>query len=97
MMRAWMLPAGSQGFDELYLTKLPDPSPGPGEVLIAPRAWSINYRDFAVAQGKYFNGILPDPAIPMSDFAGEVVAVDEGVDGFRPGDRVQSVFFLDWL
>ena len=96
-MRAWMLPAGSQGFDELYMTELTDPSPGPGEVLIAPQAWSINYRDFAVAQGTYFNGILSEPAIPMSDAAGEVVAIGENVINVRPGDRVQSVFFLDWL
>ena len=50
-MRAWMLPAGSDGFDKLYLEELPDPAPGPGEVLIQMLAWSINYRDFAVAAG----------------------------------------------
>ena len=50
-MRAWMLPAGSDGFDKLYMEELPDPAPGPGEVLIQMQAWSINYRDFAVAAG----------------------------------------------
>ena len=78
-MRAWMLPAGSDGFDKLYLEDLPDPEPGPGEVLIAPKAWSINYRDFAVASGHYFGGALQQPAIPLSDGAGEVIAVGEGV------------------
>ena len=53
-MRAWMLPAGSDGFDKLYLEERPDPTPGPGEVLIQMLAWSINYRDFAVASGHYF-------------------------------------------
>jgi len=96
-MRAWMLPAGSEGFDQLYMEDLPDPVPGPGEVLIAPKAWSINYRDFAVAAGKYFGGALKAPAIPLSDGAGEVLAVGEGVTGLKPGDRVQGSFFLDWV
>lgn len=96
-MRAWMLPAKSDGFDKLYMEELSDPEPGAGEVLIAPRAWSINYRDFAVAAGKYFGGELKQPAIPLSDGAGEVVSVGEGVSAFKPGDTVQGSFFLDWV
>lgn len=96
-MRAWLLPAGSDGFDKLYQDTLPDPTPGPGEVLIAPKAWSINYRDFAVATGKYFGGALQKPTIPLSDGAGEVVAVGAGVTRFQPGDRVQGAFFTNWV
>ncbi len=96
-MRAWMLPAGSDGFDKLYAEDLPDPETGPGEVLIAPHAWSINYRDFAVASGHYFGGALQKPAIPLSDGAGEVLAVGAGVTSVKPGDRVQGSFFLDWV
>ena len=96
-MRAWLLPAGADGFDKLYCEELPDPAPGPGEVLIAPKAWSINYRDFAVASGKYFGGPITEPSIPLSDGAGEVVAVGEGVTDFAPGDAVQGSFFLDWV
>lgn len=95
-MRAWMLPAGSDGFDKLYLQELPDPTPGPGEVLVQMLAWSINYRDFAVAAGKYFGGALKAPAIPLSDGAGVVAAVGAGVTRFKEGDRVQSSFFTQW-
>ena len=95
-MRAWRLPAASDGFDKLALEELPDPTPGPGEVLIQVRACSINYRDFAVAAGKYFGGALKTPAIPLSDGAGQVVAVGAGVKRFREGDRVQSAFFQAW-
>src|SRR5688500_8439841 len=95
-MRAWMLPAGSDGFDKLTLEELPDPTPGPGEVLIQVHACSLNYRDFAVAAGKYFGGALKAPAIPLSDGAGQVIAVGGGGTRFEPGDRVQSAFFMQW-
>ncbi len=95
-MRAWRLPAGSDGFDKLALEELPDPTPGPGEVLIQVHACSINYRDFAVAAGKYFGGALKAPAVPLSDGAGQVVAVGAGVKRFKEGDRVQSSFFQAW-
>jgi NADPH:quinone reductase-like Zn-dependent oxidoreductase len=95
-MRAWRLPAGSDGFDKLTLEELPDPTPGPGEVLIRIRACSINYRDFAVAAGKYLGGALKAPAIPLSDGAGEVVGVGSEVTRFKEGDRVQGSFFTQW-
>ena len=95
-MRAWMLPAGSDGFDKLTLEELPDPTPGPGEVLIQVQACSLNYRDFAVAAGKYFGGALKAPAVPLSDGAGVVAAVGAGVTRFKEGDRVQGSFFTQW-
>jgi NADPH:quinone reductase-like Zn-dependent oxidoreductase len=39
---------------------------------------------------------VPDGRIPMSDGAGEVVAVGEGVTAFKPGDQVLSTFFPNW-
>jgi NADPH:quinone reductase-like Zn-dependent oxidoreductase len=95
-MRAWMLPAGSDGFDKLSIEELPDPVPGPGEVLIQVHACSLNYRDFAVAAGKYFGGALKAPAIPLSDGAGQVIAVGPNVKRFEIGDRVQGSFFQAW-
>jgi len=96
-MRAWLLPKDSDGFDKLYMDELPDPEPGPGQILIAPKAWSLNYRDFAVASGKYFGGAITEPSIPLSDGAGKVIAIGEGVKSVRVGDEVQSTFFQGWL
>jgi len=96
-MRAWLLPAGTDGFDKLDQDTLPDPEPGPGEVVVAPKAWSINYRDFVVASGKYMGGPLTRPGVPLSDGAGEVVAVGQGVTSVKVGDKVQSSFFPEWV
>ena len=74
---------------------LPDPGqPGPGQIRVRLRASSLNYHDFAVV-----TGMIPaaDGRIPMSDGAGEVVAVGVGVDAYAVGDLVVSTFFPQWL
>ena len=80
--------------DSLYIDQLPDcGDPGPGEIRVRLRASSLNFHDFAVV-----TGMLPAAAgrIPMSDGAGEVVAVGEGVSAYAPGDLVVSTFFTNW-
>ena len=68
------------------------PVPGAGEVLVRVRAVSINRRDLGVRDLSYpVNGA--DHFTPLSDAAGEVVAVGEGVTAWRVGDRVMSTFF----
>ena len=74
----------------------PMPEPGHGEVGIRVRATSLNYRDLLVAKGIYRGGLKPS-AIPLSDGAGEVVAVGLGVSRFKVGDRVAGTFFMGWL
>lgn len=95
-MRAWMLPADTTGPDQLQLREVDQPQPGPGEVLVRLRAWSLNYRDLMVAGGNYMGGPLPADAVPLSDGAGEIAGVGAGVTNFREGDRVQSSFFPHW-
>ena len=77
----------------LAIGERPQPSPAAGEVCVRVRASSLNYHDYAVA-----SGMLPvaDGRIPMSDGAGEVVAVGAGVERFKIGDRVMSTFFPNW-
>ncbi|MDP3460893.1 MAG: NAD(P)-dependent alcohol dehydrogenase [Hyphomonas sp.] len=81
------------GLGNLVIEDRPDPKPKAGEVLVRVRASSLNYHDFVVVLG----GIpTPDGRIPMSDGAGEVVAVGEGVTKWKAGDKVLSLFFPSW-
>jgi NADPH:quinone reductase-like Zn-dependent oxidoreductase len=82
------------GIDNLRHEAMPDPgAPGPGEIAVRIRASSLNYHDYIVVVG----GIpTPDGRIPMSDGAGEVTAVGEGVTEFKVGDSVVSTFFPAW-
>jgi NADPH:quinone reductase-like Zn-dependent oxidoreductase len=83
------------GLDKLEPAELPEPSsPGPGEIQVRIRASSLNYHDYVVVSGaaKFTDGL-----VPMSDGAGEVSAVGEGVNEFKPGDLVVSTFFTEWL
>lgn len=81
--------------EALEYVDLPEaPAPGPGEVTVAIKASSLNYHDYAVVKG-----MIPaaQGRIPMSDGAGEVTAVGDGVSEFAVGDAVVSTFFPDWL
>jgi NADPH:quinone reductase-like Zn-dependent oxidoreductase len=82
------------GLDRLRLDSAEARSPGPGEIRVRLRASSLNYHDYAVV-----TGMIPTPGgrIPMSDGAGEVVAVGDGVGEFAAGDHVVSTFFPRWL
>ena len=93
-MPAWQV--SSFGIDSLEVVERPTPAPGPGEVLIAVHAISLNYRDLLVVQGKY-NPKMKLPRIPCSDGAGEVMAVGDGVTAWKPGDRVAGIFMQNWL
>ncbi|HXF07149.1 MAG TPA: NAD(P)-dependent alcohol dehydrogenase [Candidatus Acidoferrales bacterium] len=84
------------GKDGLQRTERALPAPGPGQVRIRMGAVSLNYRDLMMLLGLY-NPRQSLPLIPCSDGAGTVVAVGEGVNTWRPGDRVMGVFAQDWL
>src|SRR6185503_10382825 len=91
-MKAYVVVKGSTGFDGLKRIERDRPSPGPGEVLVRIRAASLNFRDLAIVNGKYFRGAVTQDTIPLSDGAGEVEAVGADVKAFKRGDRVVATF-----
>lgn len=81
----------------LKLVDCEQPVAGDGQVLIRVHATSLNYRDHAVVTGQYFGGVLKRDTVPLSDGAGEVVAVGPGVERIKAGDRVAGSFFQGWV
>jgi NADPH:quinone reductase-like Zn-dependent oxidoreductase len=96
-MKVHEIPSGGRSIDQLRCVERPDPQPGPGQVLVRVRAASLDYRDQAVITGNYFGGTVQRDTIPLSDGAGDVVAVGSGVTRFRSGDRVAGTFFLGYV
>jgi NADPH:quinone reductase-like Zn-dependent oxidoreductase len=94
-MKAWLLK--DFGLENLELGEVPTPTPSPGEVLIKVGAVSLNFRDKAIVDGIYEPHLVPKNLIPVSDAAGTVVAVGEGVTRFQIGDRVNSHLYSRWI
>jgi NADPH:quinone reductase-like Zn-dependent oxidoreductase len=84
------------GFEGLQFVDHPTPEPGPGQVLVRMRAFSLNYRDLMVIRGEY-NPRLKMPLTVLSDGCGEVVACGAGVSRVREGDRVAASFMQGWI
>ena len=81
------------GNEVLEYGELPEPAPGRGEVLVRVRAAAVNPRDWMVRSGTYpFQFTVPRfPVILGGDFAGEVAALGDGVEGFALGERVYGM------
>jgi NADPH2:quinone reductase len=75
------------GPEVLRLEEVPDPQPGPGQVLVRIHAAGVNPVDTYIRIGTYAQK-PPLPYTPGSDAAGEVHSVGQGVTRVKPGDRV---------
>ena len=84
------------GLDNIALEPTALSALGAFDVHVHVRAAALNYRDLMVVLGQY-NPKMQLPRILGSDAAGEVVAVGSAVTRFKPGDRVCTLFFQDWL
>lgn len=94
-MKAYCIHSYS-GPDGLICVDRPELIPAAGQVLIRVRAASLNYRDLMVVRGEYGGRQRPN-LIPLSDGAGEVISVGEGVTRVKVGDRVAGNFYQTWL
>ena len=83
------------GLEGLKLVDRPLPDPGDYDVVVKIKAASLNYRDLVVLRGQYDRHPVQG-RVPLSDGAGEVVAVGRAVTKFKLGDRVAGCFFQGW-
>ena len=74
------------GKNEVQYTDLPDPTPGPGEVVVQVMASGICHTDYEVLKDNYGTGAFP--VVPGHEYAGFVVAVGPNVSNCEIGDRV---------
>ncbi|MFE1601215.1 NADPH:quinone oxidoreductase family protein [Methylobacterium sp. ID0610] len=75
------------GPEDLVIEDLPDPVPGPGEVLVRVAVAALNFFDTLIIAGRY--QVKPDlPFSPGAEAAGVVEALGPDVEGFRVGERV---------
>lgn len=96
-MRAYEIVAGSTTLDGLRRCDRAEPKPQPTQILVRIRAAALNYRDLLIARGHYMGGTVAANTVPLSDGAGEVVAVGSAVTRFRIGELVAGTFFRGWI
>ena len=98
-IRQYQLERDGKAF-RLAMTTVPTPAAtASGQVLVRVRAVSLNQRDLLVLRGQYGAGGGGDMHghVPLSDGAGEVIAVASGSRRFKVGDRVAGTFFMRWI
>jgi NADPH:quinone reductase-like Zn-dependent oxidoreductase len=92
-MRRYVFAADGERF-RLDLQQVADPQPGAGEVLVRVKACSLNYRDLVMIRNE--RKLPTGGLVPLSDGAGEIVALGAGVRDRQVGERVVADFFRRW-
>jgi NADPH2:quinone reductase len=86
-MRAWQVHSLGDPRDVLRMDQVPDPEPGPGQVLVRVLGAAANFPDVLMCRGAY-QVRPPLPFTPGIELCGEVVRAGDGVTGVAAGDRV---------
>jgi NADPH2:quinone reductase len=76
------------GPEVLQLVELPDPQPGPGEVVIKVDAAAVNFSDLMRRRGDVYPVPTPVPFVPGAEVAGTVAALGDGVEDLGVGTPV---------
>lgn len=85
------------GPEQLQVVELPDPSAGPGEMLVRVAAATVNPADTIVRSGGRRRPDVPPPYVPGMDVAGTLVAIGNDVDtDLAVGDRVMAIVLPRW-
>jgi len=95
-IRQFQFEPASNGY-QIALQEVPRPVAGDNEVLVRVRATSLNRRDLNMLRRTYDENAGYAGSIPLSDGAGEVIAVGKDVSRFNVGDRVAGLFFEKWI
>jgi NADPH:quinone reductase-like Zn-dependent oxidoreductase len=95
-IRQYQFEPASESY-QLALREVPRPVAADAEVLVRVRAVSLNRRDFNILNRKYDPDDKLAGGVPLSDGAGEIIAVGKNVTRFQVGDRVAGTFFETWL
>jgi len=95
-IRQYQFEPASSGY-RIVMKEVPQPVVGDNGVLVRVRATSLNRRDLNMLRNEYGDDFSYSGAIPLSDGAGEVIAVGKDVSRFEVGDRVAGIFFEKWI
>lgn len=97
-MRVYQIGA-QKSFDTLMMVERPIPTPGPGQALIRVDYAGIAARDQGIVMNQFPvpPGLRPETRIPLSEGAGEVIAVGAGETRIQPGQRVTSTHWATWV
>jgi NADPH:quinone reductase-like Zn-dependent oxidoreductase len=95
-MRAYQIPKAGCGIEGVTRTERPMPKPSYRQVLVKVAACSLNFRDLGIVRGTYRQAVKEN-IVPLSDGAGEVVEIGEGVRRVKVGDKVAGNFFQRWV
>ena len=81
----------------LHAVERPEPLPGQGEAVMRVRATGINARDLTIMHGSLGKTVMPYSRVPLSDNAGDIIAIGAGVENVQVGDRVTMNHYWEWL
>jgi NADPH:quinone reductase-like Zn-dependent oxidoreductase len=96
-IRQWQFTADGASSFKLALREVAQPKAARNQVLVRVHAVALNRRDLLMRAGRYGLSATKDGGIPISDGAGEVIAVGADVTRFKVGDRVAGTFFEHWI